>query len=462
MPGPRRVAVIDIGKTNAKLALVDLEAMAEVAVRKMPNRVVRQGLYPHHDVEGIWEFILDGLAALGREHPIDAISVTAHGATAALLDETGHLALPILDYEHGAPDELAEAYQAVRPDFTETGSPRLPAGLNLGAQLFWQQETFPDAFRNVSAVLMYPQYWSFRLCGAMASEVTSLGCHTDLWSPVKRDFSSLVERMGWRRLFPDLRPAKDRLGVLSPEVAERTGLESGTPVYCGIHDSNASLLPHLVTRKRPFAVVSTGTWAVAMAVGGALKKLDPARDTLINVDPFGDPVPSARFMGGREYETVIGGAEPAWTEADIAAVLGRRVFLLPSVQEGSGPYPDQEAEWIGGDLSPGERYVATSFYLAMMTATCLDLIGANGATVVEGPFARNSLYLDMLWTATGRDVVANTGAATGTSIGAALLVSPNSREFRERDGHVANRGANWAGYAQAWEAEVEVRSGRSP
>jgi L-fuculokinase len=31
---------------------------------------------------------------------------------------------------------------------------------------------------------MYPQYWAWRLCGAAASEATSLGCHTDLWHPV--------------------------------------------------------------------------------------------------------------------------------------------------------------------------------------------------------------------------------------------------------------------------------------
>ena len=32
----------------------------------------------------------------------------------------------------------AADYDAVRPPFAETGTPRLPIGLNLGAQLFWQ------------------------------------------------------------------------------------------------------------------------------------------------------------------------------------------------------------------------------------------------------------------------------------------------------------------------------------
>ena len=29
---------------------------------------------------------------------------------------------------------------------------------------------------------MYPQYWAYRLTGVLANEVTSLGCHTDLWN----------------------------------------------------------------------------------------------------------------------------------------------------------------------------------------------------------------------------------------------------------------------------------------
>jgi len=36
-------------------------------------------------------------------------------------------------------------------------------------------------------------------------------------------------------------------------------------VFCGVHDSNASLLPHLGSRQAPFTIVSTGTWVILMA-----------------------------------------------------------------------------------------------------------------------------------------------------------------------------------------------------
>ncbi|TIL59612.1 FGGY-family carbohydrate kinase [Mesorhizobium sp.] len=453
----RHVAVIDIGKTNAKVALVDLADLREVALRRMANAPVLDGPYPHHDVELLWSFILDSLAEINREQRIGAISITTHGATGVLVDAAGELALPVLDYEFAGPDTLAEDYDTIRPAFAETGTPRLLAGLNLGAQLFWQQKRFPAEFAKVAAMLMYPQYWALRLTGVAANEVTSLGCHTDLWNPWKADFSSLVDKMQWRRLMAPVRPAKDRLGPILPALAIRTGLDPQTPVFCGLHDSNASLLPHLLSDTPPFSVISTGTWVVSMAVGGNKVTLDPARDTLVNVNALGDPVPSARFMGGREFSLLTEGQSEDWPEADIATVLARKTSLLPSTQQGSGPFPHHRAVWLDADgINNGQRFAAISFYLALMTATCLDLIGAGGPTIVEGPFARNRLFTRMLAAATARAVIASE-AATGTSIGAALLASEHGTIQGAGERFEPPADPAWADYARSWRAAVDAQ-----
>ncbi|MCT8999443.1 FGGY-family carbohydrate kinase [Chelativorans intermedius] len=453
MSGPRHVAVVDIGKTNAKLALVDLEHRAEIDQRRTPNKARADGPYPHYDVESLWRFILDSLATFARRHPLSAISVTTHGATAALLDRHGGLALPVLDYEHEGPQGTAARYEALRPSFSETGSPRLPGGLNLGAQIFWQQSAFPDAFARTAAILPYPQYWAWRLSGVAASEVTSLGCHTDLWSPAARDFSSLVLAMGWRSLMPPLAAASARLGPVLPEVAHAAALDPATPVLCGVHDSNASLLPHLLARRPPFSVVSTGTWVVTMAVGGGSPKLDPERDTLVNVNVFGDPVPSARFMGGREFATLTQGLDGC-TEEEMRTVLAGRLLLLPSVQPGCGPYPARRSSWSQMPATAGTRYAAACFYLAMMTATCLDLVAAQGPTVVEGPFAGNTLFTRMLAAATGRDVLVAPADSTGTAIGAALLAAGTPHTAQQEASPVGDPGEAWQAYAAAWRAAV--------
>lgn len=452
------VAVIDIGKTNAKLALVRLSDLSEIAVVTRPNTVLPGPPYPHFDVEGHWQFILDGLSRFNAEQGVAGISVTTHGAAAALIADDGSLAAPVLDYEHTGPDDCAGSYDAIRPPFAETGSPRLSMGLNLGAQLHWQFKADPQLVGRVAHIVTYPQFWAHRLTGVFATDVTSLGCHTDLWNPHESRFSSLSETLGIADKIARPRTPNDVLGPITAEVAQRTGLSPATPVLCGIHDSNASLLSHLLASAPPFSVVSTGTWVIAMAVGGRRVSLDPARDTLINVNAFGDAVPSARFMGGREHDLLLSGSSAEASEADMREVLTRRVMLLPAVVPETGPFAGMHAQWCGGEPPQGseQRSAAVAFYLALVTAQCLELIGHEGPVIVEGPFARNKPYLTMLGAASMSPVVP-TVSATGTSQGAALLFVSQSRDRRRMPTpHVADEEIKTlcVDYASAWNDAV--------
>ena len=451
----RNVAVIDIGKTHAKVALVDLLAMREIGVRETPNAVLRDGPFPHHDTQAIWGFLIDALGRFGAQNEVDAITATTHGAAAMLLDAAGDAVLPLLDYEHDGPDDLADEYDALRPSFAESGSPRLAHGFNLGAQLHWLLSTRPELRARIGHVVTYPQYWVGRLTGTWCTEVASLGCHTDLWLPRERRFSELVEKLGLDGRFPPMRKAWDLVGTLLPDVARATGLPQCTPVYCGIHDSNASLYPHLMGRSAPFSVISTGTWVITMAVGGTPRPLDPARDTLMNVSAFGDPVPSARFMGGREFEILTSGAPVTPTRAEITAVLNQCVTLSPAVVSTSGPFQGRRSSWSVPvhELTDGERTAVASLYLAMMALTCLELTGAEGPIVTEGPFAGNTLFLDLVAAASGRQVMSSTGSATGTSIGAALLAAEGARPLLNHSPHPSPEGAyreDLVRYVERW------------
>ena len=452
----KHIAVIDIGKTNVKLALVDRAAMVELVVLTRPNKVLPGPPYPHFDTEGHWQFLLAGLAQFQATHRVDGISITTHGACAALLDAEGRLATPVLDYEFDGPEHTAAAYDALRPNFAVTGSPRLPAGLTLGAQLHWLLLQHEGLLDRVTSVITWPQYWGFRLTGVAACDVSSLGCHTDLWDPAKAQFSELVSQLGLLSKMAAPRLPDAVLGTLLPQIAAATGLSPDTPVVCGIHDSNASLLPHLMTQGAPFAVVSTGTWVVCMAIGGADPVMDGARDMLINVAADGRAVASARFMGGREYEMMRAGRASIATPADEATVLAKAVMLWPSVVMGSGPFPARRMGWSQSPaaLSDACQEVALAFYLALMTAECLDLAKAMGPVIVEGPFAANPAYCRMLAAATARPVM-RAATQTGTSIGAALLFgAPDHVSTLEATVQAANVTA-YRTYALAWRAAIE-------
>ncbi|MFT4727122.1 MAG: sugar (pentulose or hexulose) kinase [Granulosicoccus sp.] len=420
----RFVAVIDLGKTNSKLALVDTALAVEAQVIKQATPVNTDSLYPSLDHLAIEAFIIESLSMLAKKQQLDAIIVTTHGATAALIDASGQLALPVLDYEFKGVDETRTSYDQYRPPFSDTGSPALPGGLNIGAQLYWQQSNFPEQFATVQTVLTWPQYWTFILTGDRHNDVTSLGCHTDLYEPDNQCYSTLLDDMNWRALMPPTKHSGELSGTLRPAVAQKLGLPASTPVYTGIHDSNASLVPHLMTQITPLTVVSTGTWFVVMAMGGKSSMLDETRDTLLNVNARGQSVPSARFMGGRERD-LLHVSSPINDES-VESLLGNTespLMLMPSVVANTGPYPNAHKRWIGTtDNDAALDACVVAFYLALMTHECMKLVGAKGPTFIEGPLAQDQFYASMLAAVSNRPVMIS-GSQTGTSVGAAMLIS---------------------------------------
>jgi sugar (pentulose or hexulose) kinase len=424
MPSLRSaVAVLDLGKTNAKVALFEDGAM--VFQRSVPSRARPGPPYPHIDVEAQWAFFLEALGEAAREHSgITDIIVTTHGASAALVDDKG-LVLPVMDYEFDGVDAVEPDYAALRPPFAETFSPPLGAGLTVGRQLFYQMQRYPSAFAQARHILPLPQYVGWRLTGRAASEVTSLGCHADLWRPLEGRPSSLVERLGWERLMPSVLPAHAVLGPLRPDIAERSRLPQIVRVRVGIHDSNASLLPHLATTAPPFTLISTGTWVVIMAVGGDPGKLDATKDMSASVDVEGRAVPTAKFMGGREFATILDGAPAEADEADLAAVLGSGVLALPAFAPEGGPFAGRKGEVVGAlPDRPGARAALASLYMALMIDLLLDNLGAaGGPLIVEGSLARNRLACGLLAVFRSGQPILASFDETGTAFGASLLAT---------------------------------------
>jgi sugar (pentulose or hexulose) kinase len=414
--------VLDIGKTNAKLALIDATGHV-LAEQRRANVVLNDGPYPHLDTEGIWNWMLDVCRGFAQLAEVSAIVPVTHGATAALVSASG-LALPVLDYEAQLP---GVDYDALRPAYTETWSPSLPAGLNLGRQLAWLAQRFPNDFARTRHILMYPQYWAWRLSGAATSEVTSLGCHTDLWDPLRQDYSSLVDRMGWKSLMPPLTRAWDSLGSLRPEVASATGLPAHCQVLCGIHDSNASLLRYLNQARigdmlDTRTVLSTGTWMIAAAFGARLDGLCESADMLANTNALGQPVACMRFMGGREFGAIAGPDPQACTEVDLARLLARGTLALPCFAETGGPFAGSSGRIAGPEpATAAERYALATLYCVLVTDYCLDALGASGPIAVEGSFTANPWFGALLAALRPQQAVSYSDDASGTTCGGWLL-----------------------------------------
>ncbi len=417
----RIIAVLDIGKTNIKLCALHSLSGDTVAVVKRSNSVLKSRPYPHVDVEGIWDWYKAELKKFSERFSIEYLCCTTHGATVVCLSGD-RLAFPVFDYESDLCEQSNQGYASVRPPYNETLSPTLSVGLNAGRQLYWLSEIYPEKFQHVDTILMYPQYWAWRLTGIAVSEVTSLGCHTDLWQPLDGVYSSLVNRMGWTELFPALLAAGEALGPILEPLANELGLSEDCRVINGIHDSNASLVPYLRNETQPFTVISSGTWTVIANVGSSIDNLLEEADMLCNVNAYGDPVPCIRFMGGREWEILRGDKEGKIK--DLVDILKADVFLLPSFADQGGPFRHRNGEVIGpiDSFSGSQQTTLASLYCALVTDFCLSRINSSNKIIVEGSFAKNDIYLTVLQILRSEQEVSVSNDTTGTTVGAAQLV----------------------------------------
>src|SRR5438132_12793080 len=92
------IAVIDIGKTNARIFLLEAQSGAIVSTSRRPNRVIATSPVRQLDMQGIETWLLRELAAAPDKQRIRRIVPVAHGAAAVLIDAADNVLLAP-DYE---------------------------------------------------------------------------------------------------------------------------------------------------------------------------------------------------------------------------------------------------------------------------------------------------------------------------------------------------------------------------
>ncbi len=459
--------VLDVGKTLTKLSLWG--PSGEVLARESrPNQRIDAGRYVALDTQGVQAWAAQVLSQFARQGPIARIVPVGHGAGFAVL-RGGELACLPPDYEETPPQAITQAYEQQRDGFALTGSPRLPNGLNLGAQLAWMEALHPGLLDERALIVTWPQYWAWVFSGVAASEVTSLGCHSDLWRPLEGRASGLAQARGWASRLAPLRRAGEVLGTLRPAWAERTGLPLETEVHVGLHDSNAALIaargfPEIADHES--TVLSTGTWFVGMrspAPGAAVDigALPEGRDCLVNVDAYGAPTPSARFMGGREVELLSGidtrridiRPDQPLLVAAVADVVRAGAKVLPTMTPGVGPFPNGHGRWIAMPTDPVARRAAVCLYLAMSAHASLGLIGARERIVVEGRFAEAEVFVRALASLRPADAIYVSNAEHDVSYGALRLLDAGRKPLSSLT-RVRPLEVDLGAYARDWEREA--------
>ena len=390
------IVILDIGKTHAKVILFDAIKMEELVMYQTKNNILNDDIYPHYDVESLKKFFITSLQQIAKSFDVNSIFTSTHGACIALMSK-GVLALPVLDYEFDGPEQYNNEYNDIRPKFKQTGSPRMDLGLNLGAQLFWQKNNFPDQFSKVDEILFWPQYWSFWLSGIASSEISYASSHSDLWDIRQNKFIDLtIFGLSPKIKYPPLMSASTILGPLRKDLVKQTGLPENIPVYCGAHDSSVSLISASFNHDLPCTILSTGTWITIFALGSDKIDIPEQPGLMISCDCFGHLVPNFRFPAGKIYENLLN--DSSELSENKLNLTSSDINLIDFENADKAKLIDKKLKKIIDikNLNRKSLEMIISEVIANKTLSGIKTIEAQGSIICSGSFANNQNFLNSI------------------------------------------------------------------
>jgi sugar (pentulose or hexulose) kinase len=435
-------AVFDIGKTNKKFFLFD-ENLKEVhntytRLEAIPD----EDGFPSEPILPLRKWMLETFteALKSSEFEIKKLNFSGHGASFVHTDEHGEPVTPLYDYLKPFPDDLLEKFYSDNGGklsfCQQTSSPPL-AMLNSGLQIYFLKYAKPEYFKNVRHCLHLPQYLSLIFTGEMVSDYTSIGCHTGLWDFDKMDYHEWVKREGIEALLPPILPGNSLLKT-KPELGS-------VPCGIGIHDSSAALLPYLKQEKEPFALLSTGTWAISINPFNktSLSESELSKDCLQFLSTTGQPIKISRLFIGEEHKYQVDEMYEYWKlplgtykklkfDESIFQKVNERAekrirfqYLKPADY---GLDKADSCDWASfADFT--EAYYTFLHELTDIQVASLQLV-LDGASVsrlfVDGGFNANDIFLEMLRKKLPGMTVIPSDFPNGSALGAAMLVNSAS------------------------------------
>ena len=405
--------VLDIGKTNVKLTFVDSSNnKALYSFRTKQENIIRHSIKILNS-NSIYEWALTKIVFVGRKYSLDKFVCTAHGTSIALIGEQNQEILACTDYEYKF-DKIFDHYKRLAPNFNESFTPFLENGLNIGQQIYYLYKKNPKMIKNTKFILTYPQYIAWKLSGNFSSEISYLGCHTHLWDFKKNKLSSFVKKLRLENKFPPMRKAWEVIG-------QKKIANSNLQIINGVHDSNASYLYFKNSNIKNFTLVTTGTWYIIFNQKTSLTNLNPNLDMLANIDVFGKPVPTIRFMGGREYDNLMKVFKITTNTKALKNFNYKNYLIYPSYASGGAFINKKININFFKKLKKGQIYYLICLYIAFVINFSLNKMKSSNTIILDGPITKNITIMKILSSLRPKQLVLKNKKEIGTTLGATNL-----------------------------------------
>ncbi|MEJ7911808.1 MAG: FGGY family carbohydrate kinase [Chitinophagaceae bacterium] len=427
------IAVFDVGKTNKKLLLFNEEYEIVYERTARFTEVEDEDGFPCENIQSLRQSVFDSLEEVLQDERfhLAAVQFATFGASWVYLGADGEPLTALYNYLKPFPEALQQQFYATyggEAQFSaQTASPVL-GSLNSGLQLYRIRHQQPEVFKNIQYALHLPQYLSYLLSQQPATDITSIGCHTGLWSFPQNTYHDWVGEEQLLQKFPSIFPCTHTFAAASG-ASYRVGI--------GLHDSSAALIPYLVSFKEPFLLLSSGTWCISLAPfnSSPLTQQELALDCLCYLQYSGSPVKAARLFAGNWHET---GLKRISEHFNISSEFYKSTPFDPdwfaSQNNPSGMINTKGLQAVGKDMFSDRNLhhfnTATEAYHQLIwdlvcqqqVSSSLVLTPEVKRIFVDGGFSNNAVYMNMLSTAFPALEVFAASMAQASALGSALAI----------------------------------------
>lgn len=419
------IAVFDIGKTNKKLFLFDEDYNVVHETSAHLDETTDEDGDPCEDIQLLTAWIRKTFDLVNSlpDFDIRAINFSTYGASFVHLGNDGLPAAPLYNYLKPFPDDLKarfyETYGGEKTFPKVTASPVL-GNLNSGMQIYLLKHRKPDVFKSIRVSLHLPQYVSSLFTSAYCSDLTSIGCHTNLWHFETNSYHPWVIAEGVEAKLAPVRHADSAFEISTGSKLLYSGI--------GLHDSSAALIPYITYATEPFILLSTGTWCISLNPfnNTPLTAEELAQDCLCYLTYEGNAVKASRLFSGHYHE-------------EICKVLSMHFRVAENAYKNVRIIPGIDGEFDANDLSKFKSfeyaYNALIRHLVDQQVKSTNLIWQPGIKTifVDGGFSQNKIFMTLLAEAYPDTKVYAASVVQASALGAALVIHEdwNSKPVRK-------------------------------
>lgn len=429
------VAIFDIGKTNKKVFLFNEKY--KIVWEKSVNfeETLDEDGFPCENIVLLKNWMLEQLAEIKNltDYALKAVNFSTYGASFVYVDKEGNPLTPLYNYLKEYPEDLKEEfYQKFKGKQVfalKTASPVL-GSLNSGMQIYRLKYEQPEIFDKVQYCLHLPQYLSSILTGAFFTDITSVGCHTNLWNFKKMKYHKWLKKENIRAKIPPFQYGKDTIKT-----------KDGLLVGAGLHDSSSAIIPYTANFVEPFVLLSTGTWSISLNPfnNKELSFSELESDCLCYLQYVEKPVKAARLFSGNVHEVQtkilaehfkvpLDSYKEVYYDKKIAANLKALNYSFV-FSKNTAANLINECIFGSRNLSDFKTYEIAYHQLMIdlveQQIKSTNLIIHNSPVkkiFVDGGFSKNSLFMNLLAEAYPQMEVYAASMAQASALGAALAI----------------------------------------